>query len=302
MHAPKNEALSISGLEGALALTEQEVLAAGERLATILSESQQQLGELSKIEGQLHLRDAGSLGAVLDDLLSFVHRAIELYQQLGQDIAHLSTRSETAHRGAAEILRLIREIQSISDSSRLLALNARIEAGRGSTHQAALAALANEMKDLSQQVTSTAATIERVGTSLASVLDDVGTCGEKAAKSCASTIVELRSRGADLQESQTQGRRAVADVLDSSRARGERIRKEYFAVLSHLQFQDVLRQRMREATEEHSRYVGLFEEIRSVLASQPETIDASWLAEKLDRLKPTEEQSDQQESGLVQFL
>jgi hypothetical protein len=137
--ATNAQSSSMRAVEDALALTEREVLDAGQCLERILSENQLQLADLGSLETQLRPDNPGTLGSVVHALLGFIDRTIGSYEDIGRGVAHLSERAASAENGANEIVRLVKQIQAISDSSRLLAINARIEAARESANPKALA-------------------------------------------------------------------------------------------------------------------------------------------------------------------
>jgi hypothetical protein len=245
--------LSLRAVEDTLAFTEREVLDAGQCLERILSENQLQLKDLGSIETQLSSGAPGTLGDVLGALLAFIDRTIGAYESLGGGVTELSSRAVTAEGGANEIVRLVKQIQAISDSSRLLAINARIEAARESANPKALAALADGMKSLSQEVSGAATSIESFGEGMAEILVEIGRRSQEMAGSCRIGAEELHSRRQALGASCESANGLIAKVLATSKSRGERVRAEYFGVLSHMQFLDVLRARLRPLSEELTR-------------------------------------------------
>ncbi len=244
---------SLRAVEDALALTEREVLDAGQCLERILSENQLQVADLGNLENQLRSDAPNTLGSAVVALLGFIDRTIGSYEGLGGGVTELSQRAASAENGANEIVRLVKQIQAISDSSRLLAINARIEAARESANPKALAALADGMKGLSQEVSGAATSIESFGEGMADILVEIGRRGQEMAASCRTGAEELHTRRQTLGDSCDSANGLIAKVLATSKQRGERVRAEYFGVLAHMQFLDILRARLRPLGDEMSR-------------------------------------------------
>lgn len=256
-------------LADCLRWTERETLAAGEALSAILSDSQVQLNSLDRLAEELRPSDRESLGGLTDRLLRFVEAVGAEMTTQGASVAEISDRASSVLEKASQILGLVRRIQRISACTRLLALNARIETGRTRSDSHSLAALASEMKALSDEVTEAAVSIEALGAILTETLPSIASAGEAVATRCREASSDLERELWSLRGGFAGARAGVESIVAESRDRGARIREQYFEVLSHLQFQDLLEQKLAPVEAEHLRRGEALTSIRALLDELP---------------------------------
>jgi methyl-accepting chemotaxis protein len=225
------------------ALTAQEVReaahfvnAAVESARTYVTDSQR---ALSRLQGEGN----DSLGQLLTKQSEFLRtHAVDMSERA----AVQDERARQAAAAAKSIADLAMSIERLAGEARLLAVNARIESSRLGAQSAGFEVLASEMQRLSDEVASTN---ERVGELAGRLGQDLPWIAQHARdfrramedfSATASLQLDETERGVSELRTQVQraskmGGAVIEDILRSSQA-----------ALSHLQFQDVVAQDLRQ--------------------------------------------------------
>jgi methyl-accepting chemotaxis protein len=229
---------------GSLAESESEVLAAIEQLNTLNAQSSQQSGRISdSIRSGTNLTDvtqrvgqSQELIALVETHLQFqahdLQRNIQAILNLGQEVAGLKP--------------LIAVITSIATQTNLLALNAEIEAARAGQAGRGFAVVAGEVRALSKKTAEAANDIAnsintavdktlKVGVDVKTTLENLSDGGE---------MREMVQQLADIQQQFRQGTQLLLEVLRGVETGHKEMEDCLLQVLGHIQFQDVMRQRM----------------------------------------------------------
>jgi methyl-accepting chemotaxis protein len=229
---------------GSLAESESEVLAAIEQLNTLNAQSSQQSGRISdSIRSGTNLTDvtqrvgqSQELIALVETHLQFqahdLQRNIQAILNLGQEVAGLKP--------------LIAVITSIATQTNLLALNAEIEAARAGQAGRGFAVVAGEVRALSKKTAEAANDIAnsintavdktlKVGVDVKTTLENLSDGGE---------MREMVQQLADIQQQFRQGIQLLLEVLRGVETGHKEMEDCLLQVLGHIQFQDVMRQRM----------------------------------------------------------
>lgn len=237
----------VRALDDAKTLTEKEVLAAGETLASILVESQEQLVETDLITREFGDGQPDSLATVAGRLLEVLAETPRLLQNVATRVELLASTARKAEADTRKILGLVNTVKRISASTKLLALNTRIEASRLGANEKALAVLSAEMRSLSDEVTSATEVMEQLAESLTDSLPAVASGASELVTVCVAQAGGVTGTVSPFRDAYGRARHSVEGALSSSRHRLERIQSKYTTILQNLQFQDRAQQQMQWA-------------------------------------------------------
>jgi methyl-accepting chemotaxis protein len=229
---------------GSRAESECEVLAAIEQLNILNAQSSQQSGRIGdSIRSGTNLTDvtrrvgqSQELIALVETHLQFqahdLQRNIQAILDMGSEVAALKP--------------LIAVIASIAKQTNLLALNAEVEAARAGQAGRGFAVVAGEVRALSKKTANAA---KDISNSISAAVDktlrvgvDVKTTLENL--SDGSEMREMVLQLADIQQQFSQGTELLLEVLHGVETGHKEMEERLLKVLGHIQFQDVMRQRM----------------------------------------------------------
>lgn len=229
---------------GSLAESEGAVLAAIEQLTILNTQSSQQSGRIG---------DSIRSGTNLTDVTRRVGQSQELIALVE---THLQFQAHDLQRNIRAILDLgdevaglkpsIAVIMSIAKQTTLLALNAEIEAARAGDAGRGFAVVAGEVRALSENTAEAASLIAnsinaavkktlQVGVDVKTTLENLSGGGE---------MREMVQQLAEIQQQFSQGTQLLLDVLRGVETGQKEMENRLLQVLGHIQFQDVMRQRM----------------------------------------------------------
>jgi methyl-accepting chemotaxis protein len=250
--------------------SESEVLAAIEQLNLLNTQSSQQsdrigdslrngsdLTEVTRRVG--HSRE---LVAIVETHMQFqandLKRNIQAIEGLGSDVAALKP--------------LIAVIASIAMRTNLLALNAEIEAARAGQAGRGFAVVASEVRALSKQAASAA---KDIANSINTAVDRTAKVGVevKSALENLSDGSEMQDMVTHLSEVQQQfnsSTQLLLDALHGVETGHHEMEDRLLQVLGHIQFQDVMRQRMEHV---QSTLIEMRDHLQ-ILSTKPD--DHSW--------------------------
>jgi methyl-accepting chemotaxis protein len=229
---------------GSLAESESEVLAAIEQLNTLNAQSSRQSGRIGdSIRTGTNLTDVTRRVGQSQELIALVETHLQFQahdlQRNIQAILGLGTE-------VAELKPLIAVITSIATQTNLLALNAEIEAARAGQAGRGFAVVAGEVRALSKKTADAAndiansinAAVDKtlsVGVDVKTTLENLSDGGE---------MREMVRQLAEIQQQFSQGTQLLLDVLRGVETGHKEMEERLLQVLGHIQFQDVMRQRM----------------------------------------------------------
>jgi methyl-accepting chemotaxis protein len=229
---------------GSLTESESEVLAAIEQLNTLNEQSSQQSGRIGdSIRSGTNLTDVTRRVGQSQELIALVETHLQFQahdlQRNIQSILGLGTE-------VAELKPLIAVITSIATQTNLLALNAEIEAARAGQAGRGFSVVAGEVRALSKKTADAANDIAnsinaavdktlRVGVEVKTTLENLSDGGE---------MREMIQQLAEIQQQFSQGTQLLLEVLRGVETGHKEMEDRLLQVLGHIQFQDVMRQRM----------------------------------------------------------
>ncbi len=180
-------------------------------------------------------------------------------------------RVEKVRQRAEDLSRLAALVEDLADRTKVLAINASIEAARAGGHGRAFAVVAEEVHALAQQSARAAVAItegleavrKAIDEEFAPKLDPRREREERELlESLADALGEIDRRGETLS-------RVHRTVLAEARERGRQVAERVMEAFAGLQFQDVVRQRLDQVVEALDRMVRHTEELLAS-AAEPE--------------------------------
>lgn len=212
--------------------------------------------QLSAVEGRVRelCGWAAERVAAGDRLLADANAMLERTALTIEEIRHhIDRRGADASRADGEsslILQeahaMVRTLTSIAGRTRILALNANIEAVRAGSHGRAFAVVATEVKSLAQQSKDAA---ERIGSSIATLHAAQDTDGDREARGEETrALVAVEQELAALRTEYDRLAQDHAGVLRHLAAASRELRAQVAEVLASIQFQDITRQRIEQVS------------------------------------------------------
>lgn len=222
------------------ALTESSVLFVGESLERIVRDAQ---SYADSARATLERVAGSDDGTGIAQLIAAQNNILSAYvDQMRTRVSHQAQAAEAAVKASSKIRSLGNQISSVASQSRLLSLNASIEAARLGQSGRAFGVIAAEMTNLSRQVESTSRAVNTLVANLSETLPQVADAASEMQSSSEVFMTEIgesiacvdaKAKGLEdsVQETLTSGDECIAKILSKSQD-----------ALSGLQFQDPLAQ------------------------------------------------------------
>jgi methyl-accepting chemotaxis protein len=217
-------------------MTEREVLAAGESLRQIVDEARTFVASSQKA-----LEDVASASVteMLERHRTLMTGFIEAMQ------VQVAVQSQAAQQATDQINRIVelgRNIQHVTMESRMLALNANIQARRLGDAGKAFQVIGQEMKQFSEGVSEANNGVQALAENLLDVLPRIQDQAAKARELAKQFSIEINARVAEVSLASAQMKERIAESMAAGEARLQQILKLSYEALSHLQFQDPVAQ------------------------------------------------------------
>jgi methyl-accepting chemotaxis protein len=223
--------------------TAQEVSEAARHLSQIVERARDYIDNSQRALARLQGQGDDSLGRLIATQATFLRGHAH---DMSDRAAAQDERARGAAASAKSIADLAASIERLAGEARLLAVNARIESSRLGAQSAGFEVLASEMQRLSDEV---AQTNERVGELAGRLGQDLPWIAQHARDFreamevfASTTRVQLD----DTEKGVSELRTLVANVARAGNTVMEDILGGSRAALSHLQFQDVVSQKLRQ--------------------------------------------------------
>lgn len=234
-----------------------------------------------------HANFVDSVGAM------FKHFVGELIEA-GQNSRRIGERLSGITNDVKEVATNMNEVELLSRRTRLLALNARIEASRAGTAGVTFQVVANEVKALSEQTAHFSAKI--VGVVARAEVGIVATSG---------TMAELSARGTAVA---SEAKEKLGDALDGLSAANAALARTLHEVGGHvnraveaLQFDDMLSQLLVGASQKVATLKCLFQQA-VLVAGTGDAGAITALGETVERLTRSSVRQDSVEHGAIELF
>ena len=235
---------------GSLTESEREIMALIEQLNLLSEQSSQQMERITNsVKSGKALAEVTSSRVERNNLL-----ISKLEAKLGEQACEMHGNYEQIRLLANDVKALkpiIQVISSIAKQTSLLALNAGIEAARAGDAGLGFSVVAKEVRELSKRSTSAAAEIaEKINSTSSKVADKMAEA-QKALEE-KHGLDELRDLVGDLTQMQLdfcKSSQMQVDVISAVEAGHQEGVDRVLAAMGHIQFQDVMRQRMEHVQE-----------------------------------------------------
>ena len=222
------------------AMTEREVMRAADSVAQIVDVAG---GHVARVKDALSVLRGGGKSV---GIATLVRRQIDAIDQYTREVRDRANRQQTDALEAAartrDITRAARSIAALSQEAHILALNARIEAGRLSERGASFRVIAGEMQRLSKTIASTNELIDTLSRDLTALLPKIAESADGMLGHASEFSVSFAASAREVEEGTEEMHRYVADALEHGDASLARVVVHSHETLSHLQFQDAVAQ------------------------------------------------------------
>jgi methyl-accepting chemotaxis protein len=235
---------------GSLAESEHEIMALIEQLNLLSAQSNQQMERITQsVQGGKELAEVTSSRVERNNQL-----ISKLEAKLGEQACEMTGNYEQIRLLADDVKALtpiIQVISSIAKQTSLLALNAGIEAARAGSAGRGFSVVANEVRELSKRSTSAAAEIAGKLNATASKVAAKMVEGKKALeeKHGLGELQELVRDLTEMQEDFSRSSLLQLDVISGVETGHQEGVSHLLEAMGHIQFQDVMRQRMGHVQE-----------------------------------------------------
>jgi len=228
--------------------SERDVLAIGQDLREIVTITQEQIKQMREsLAGMGAQGQEVSLAARLAD---HSHALAEYLDTVRTLIGEQSAVTDRAVSAMTQIVDLNRRVEDVLSQTKLLSLNARIEASRLGAAGAAVNVIAGEMGRLSDEVEATNAIAARLNTGLLAALPKIAACSKNLAARSEQLGFDLTARLSGIEKTIGELQDSVGRIMKDGDVRLERVREHTYSALSHLQFQDPCSQSLRIVDED----------------------------------------------------
>jgi methyl-accepting chemotaxis protein len=237
-------------IAGSLAESEREIVALIEQLNLLSTQSSQQMERITNsVQGGRALTEVTRGRVERNNLL-----ISKLEAKLGEQACEMHGNYEQIRLLADDVKALtpiIQIISSIAKQTSLLALNAGIEAARAGNAGRGFAVVANEVRELSKRSTSAAAEIAGKLNATASKVAGKMAAAQKALeeKHGLNELQELVRDLTELQQDFSHSSQLQLEVISDVEAGHQEGVGHLLEAMGHIQFQDVMRQRMEHVQE-----------------------------------------------------
>lgn len=216
--------------------TEQEVLALGDSIQSIVREAKDYAAEvraqLSDLSGESGI--SGALAGQSETVRRMSH-------ELGEGLGALSGQAGAAEALCRDILEIGDRVYEVSIATKVLAVNARLEAARA-VDGGSFGVIAHEMSALNRAVQASNAEINQIARKLLVLLPEIQRMSSQLRAEAEQRQLEIERHGVEVAEGEAALRRALVSCLALGEERVARIVDESRQAARHLVFQDPMAQ------------------------------------------------------------
>jgi len=219
-------------------MTEREVLAVGNSLKLIVDEARSYVAESRET---LEVFASTNVSDMLERHGSVMTGFVETMK------TQVSAQGAAAAQATEQINRIVelgRTIERVTMESKILALNANIQARRLGVAGESFQVIAQEMKHFSESVNDANKTVQELARGLLNVLPRISSLAAEMRKTSEGFSADINHRVTEVAHTNSEMKRGVAASMAAGEARLQQILKLSYDALSHLQFQDTVAQQL----------------------------------------------------------
>ena len=217
-------------------------------LNTVLQASDKQSAALASLVSQLNSEEEGSLGIAVSSLAEALDGMRAFMASVGSDVRVLAENVQKMGEHGRQVVSLSSQIRNVAHASRLLALNARIEASKEFS-ESALRVLAQEMKSLSEEVDGAAYRIEDVTDAILAEVPQITGKATELAHQCEDSVKRAAERSDGLKGALEDAKNRTSSIAESSCEITSQMRTSNLDIIGQLAFADVIRQKLKKILE-----------------------------------------------------
>jgi methyl-accepting chemotaxis protein len=255
--------LIMSVVGGAIKFSETEVMAAVSNLTGIQHEARQHTGDLQEIVARRDREGEATRDAMGHQARFCQESSLRLRQQ--------SDAAARALRLTDEISTTVRDIGKISNAVRVLTINGYIESTRLGGEGRVFAVIAEQLRELSDQVRAANEDIRDLAADLSELIPVIADNSRALLQLTEQFAEEHAEKLAACHGQHSTAQREICAAVQEARERAERIIQRASRALSHLQFQDRMAQNLRDIEEIAANTEQLFQEMFDRLNTESES-------------------------------
>ena len=230
--------------------SETEVMAAGDAVRAIYDETRDQVSAMDAV--------VASLGTETNDhseasLGSAMRRQSEMFagfmSQLSQRLATQSAAAKQALAMVAKVHEFTRKVSNLWSAARILTVNARIEASHFGEQGAGFAVIAQEMGEFTVAVAKANEATAGIAQQIADTIPAIATESDAMVSEARVFSNRLSEETQQLERTYSKAMGSAITALSTAHGAAKKTVDRAQEVLSHLQFQDMLTQALRQVEE-----------------------------------------------------
>ncbi|HKA90075.1 MAG TPA: methyl-accepting chemotaxis protein [Haliangiales bacterium] len=221
-------------------LTEQEVISAARGVDAVVRCASRNRDETARMVEKFAGGQAQE--GLARSLSRMGSRVEEHVAKLVVDAKAQEGAAQRAQASTASLIKASQQIEGMLQAARMLALNARIEAGRGSAQDRAFTVVADEIRSLSEVIARTNSMMQELADSLSVTLGAVFQSAHDARRSTETFAEAFRGSLAQVRDEAAAFQAHADRAMAASEAGMAEIVRASQSALSSLQFQDVVAQ------------------------------------------------------------
>jgi methyl-accepting chemotaxis protein len=234
---------------------ERDVLACGEAVRRILDESNAYDSDFTSLAAQFKEAAEGdpTLAAAVGSLTRLMADVPRTFERIGHRMQDIAARTAEVEAKVAVVLRAVDELNNIALTSRMLAINAQIEAARAGDAGHGFAEVARTIQELSRRASEQNNEIGDQGAQVRVLLPAVAKAVDEVMRQCGAETQRIEVSTGQLALQYDQATAQVLRGVNASRSRGATFRALSSEILERIQFGDRIAQDLRSAVEETRR-------------------------------------------------